>query len=375
MIYLDNAATTRVSRAVLREMSRAFSELYANPASVHQAGLQARDLMQLARERCATAIGAHPEQIVFTSGGTESNNLTILGLASSLKKQGRTHLVTTQVEHASVLAPMEFLETRGFSVTYLPVERDGSLSPETVEHAIRENTGLVSVMAINNETGNQYPVEEIGRRCKDHGVLFHTDFVQGFGQLAVNLSCVDFLSVSAHKFHGPKGVGFLYAKQKEVLSPLLLGGGQEGGLRPGTENVPGIAGMGLAAELADEALQRNQKTFRDLSQHLLSRLHRLGVPFQVNGDPCHQSPKILNLRFPGVDAESLLLLLSNFGVMVSTGSACSAHEVAPSHVLKALGLSDAEARSSIRVSLCESTTKESLSQFASYLVSALSMLR
>ena len=375
MIYLDNAATTRVSRAVLREMSRAFSELYANPASVHQAGLQARDLMQLARERCATAIGAHPEQIVFTSGGTESNNLTILGLASFLKKQGRTHLVTTQVEHASVLAPMEFLETHGFSVTYLPVERDGSLSPETVEHAIRENTGLVSVMAINNETGNQYPVEEIGRRCKDHGVLFHTDFVQGFGQLAVNLSCVDFLSVSAHKFHGPKGVGFLYAKQKEVLSPLLLGGGQEGGLRPGTENVPGIAGMGLAAELADEALQRNQKTFRDLSQHLLSRLHRLGVPFQVNGDPCHQSPKILNLRFPGVDAESLLLLLSNFGVMVSTGSACSAHEVAPSHVLKALGLSDAEARSSIRVSLCESTTKESLSQFASYLVSALSMLR
>lgn len=375
MIYLDNAATTRVSRAVLREMSRAFSELYANPASVHQAGLQARDLMQLARERCATAIGAHPEQIVFTSGGTESNNLTILGLASSLKKQGKTHLITTQVEHASVLAPMEFLETHGFSVTYLPVERDGSLSPETVEHAIRENTGLVSVMAINNETGNQYPVEEIGRRCKDHGVLFHTDFVQGFGQLAVNLSCVDFLSVSAHKFHGPKGVGFLYAKQKEVLSPLLLGGGQEGGLRPGTENVPGIAGMGLAAELADEALQRNQKTFRDLSQHLLSRLHRLGVPFQVNGDPCHQSPKILNLRFPGVDAESLLLLLSNFGVMVSTGSACSAHEVAPSHVLKALGLSDAEARSSIRVSLCESTTKESLSQFASYLVSALSMLR
>lgn len=375
MIYLDNAATTRVSRAVLREMNRAFSELYANPASVHQAGLQARDLMQLARERCATAIGAYPEQIVFTSGGTESNNLTILGLASFLKKQGKTHLITTQVEHASVLAPMEFLETHGFSVTYLPVERDGSLSPETVEHAIRENTGLVSVMAINNETGNQYPVEEIGRRCKDHGVLFHTDFVQGFGQLAVNLSCVDFLSVSAHKFHGPKGVGFLYAKQKEVLSPLLLGGGQEGGLRPGTENVPGIAGMGLAAELADEAFQRNQKTFRDLSQHLLSRLHRLGVPFQVNGDPCHQSPKILNLRFPGVDAESLLLLLSNFGVMVSTGSACSAHEVAPSHVLKALGLSDAEARSSIRVSLCESTTKESLSQFASYLVSALSMLR
>ena len=375
MIYLDNAATTRVSRAVLREMNRAFSELYANPASVHQAGLQARDLMQLARERCATAIGAHPEQIVFTSGGTESNNLTILGLASFLKKQSKTHLITTQVEHASVLAPMEFLETHGFSVTYLPVERDGSLSPETVERAIRENTGLVSVMAINNETGNQYPVEEIGRRCKDHGVLFHTDFVQGFGQLAVNLSCVDFLSVSAHKFHGPKGVGFLYAKQKEVLSPLLLGGGQEGGLRPGTENVPGIAGMGLAAELADEAFQRNQKTFRDLSQHLLSRLHRLGVPFQVNGDPCHQSPKILNLRFPGVDAESLLLLLSNFGVMVSTGSACSAHEVAPSHVLKALGLSDAEARSSIRVSLCESTTKESLSQFASYLVSALSMLR
>lgn len=375
MIYLDNAATTRVSRAVLREMNRAFSELYANPASVHQAGLQARDLMQLARERCATAIGAYPEQIVFTSGGTESNNLTILGLASSLKKQGKTHLITTQVEHASVLAPMEFLETHGFSVTYLPVERDGSLSPETVERAIRESTGLVSVMAINNETGNQYPVEEIGRRCKDHGVLFHTDFVQGFGQLAVNLSCIDFLSVSAHKFHGPKGVGFLYAKQKEVLSPLLLGGGQEGGLRPGTENVPGIAGMGLAAELADEAFQRNQKTFRDLSQHLLSRLHRLGVPFQVNGDPCHQSPKILNLRFPGVDAESLLLLLSNFGVMVSTGSACSAHEVAPSHVLKALGLSDAEARSSIRVSLCESTTKESLSQFASYLVSALSMLR
>ena len=362
MIYFDNAATTRISRAVLQEMNHAFIELYANPSSSHKAGLQAKALVQKAREQCADAIGAHPEQILFTSGGTESNNLAVLGLARSLRKRQKTHLITTQVEHPSILAAMQFLEGEGFDVTYLPVTKSGSLPPALVESAFQENTGLVSIMAVNNETGNEYPVEEIAHLCHNRGVLFHTDFVQGFGQ-------------RAHKFHGPKGIGFLYGKDWRLLSPLLLGGGQEGGLRSGTENVPGIVGMGLAAKTAASAMEENQKKFRDLAQSLLSTLHRKGIPFHVNGDSFHQSPKILNLRFPGVDAESLVLLLSNLGVMVSVGSACSAHEVAPSHVLLAMGLSDAEARSSIRVSFCETSTKESVAAFCSALSSALSLLQ
>ena len=375
MIYFGNAATTRVSRAVLQEMNHAFIELYANPSSSHKAGLQAKDLVQKAREQCADAIGAHPEQILFTSGGTESNNLAVLGLARSLKKRQKTHLITTQVEHPSILAAMQFLEGEGFDVTYLPVTKSGSLPPALVESAFQENTGLVSIMAVNNETGNEYPVEEIAHLCHNRGVLFHTDFVQGFGQRSIDLKDIDFLSVSAHKFHGPKGVGFLYGKDWRLLSPLLFGGGQEGGLRSGTENVPGIVGMGLAAKTATLAMEENQKKFRDLAQSLLSTLHRKGIPFHVNGDSFHQSPKILNLRFPGVDAESLVLLLSNLGVMVSVGSACSAHEVAPSHVLLAMGLSAAEARSSIRVSFCETSTKENVAKFCSALSSALSAVK
>lgn len=374
MIYLDNAATTRVSRAVLQEMQQAFLEQYANPGSIHQAGLAAKETVGRARERCANAIGAHPEQILFTSGGTESNNLAILGLAESLQKRRKTHLITTQVEHDSVLAPVQYLEGHGFSVTYLRPDKSGNIPPDAVEAALREDTGLVSVMSVNNETGNSYAVEEIAALCHRQGALFHTDFVQGFGQRTIDGKAVDFLSVSAHKFHGPKGVGFLYAKQKEILSPLLLGGGQEGGLRPGTENVPGVAGMGIAAEYAAQRLTENQKKYRDLAQLLLSSLHRRGIAFYLNGEPFHQSPKIMNLQFPGVDADSLILLLSNFGVMVSAGSACSSHSIAPSHVLKAMGLSDAEARSSIRISFSENTTRESIAKFGSYLTKALSLL-
>lgn len=221
MIYFDNAATTRISRAVLQEMNHAFIELYANPSSSHKAGLQAKALVQKAREQCADAIGAHPEQILFTSGGTESNNLAVLGLARSLRKRQKTHLITTQVEHPSILAAMQFLEGEGFDVTYLPVTKSGSLPPALVESAFQENTGLVSIMAVNNETGNEYPVEEIAHLCHNRGVLFHTDFVQGFGQRGIDLKDIDFLSVSAHKFHGPKGIGFLYGKDWRLLSPLL----------------------------------------------------------------------------------------------------------------------------------------------------------
>lgn len=268
MIYFDNAATTRVSRAVLQEMNHAFIELYANPSSSHKAGLQAKDLVQKAREQCADAIGAHPEQILFTSGGTESNNMAVLGLARSLRKSQKTHLITTQVEHPSILAAMQFLEGEGFDVTYLPVTKSGSLPPALVESAFQENTGLVSIMAVNNETGNEYPVEEIAHLCHNRGVLFHTDFVQGFGQRSIDLKDIDFLSVSAHKFHGPKGVGFLYGKDWRLLSPLLFGGGQEGGLRSGTEKFLVLLEWGWRPRQLLwpwKRIRKNSGTWRNLS--------------------------------------------------------------------------------------------------------------
>lgn len=350
MIYLDNAATTPVTQRVLQAMTPYFTEGFGNPGSLHKMGTQAANAMQKARVQCAKPIHANPQNILFTSGGSEANTLAILGLAKYLRFAGKTHVITTKVEHPSVLQSVRQLQDKGFEVEYLPVQTNGDLSLQDLRNAIRPNTGLVSVMAVNNETGNAYDVRSVGKICREFNILFHTDFVQGYGAWEINVEeeCIDFLSVSGHKFHAPKGVGFLYAGKKGLLSPIIFGGGQESGLRSGTENVPGIVGMGEAAEAASEILfsgcdvSEMRRLFYYVLQNHVDR-------FQVNGDPAYSS-RILNLQFEGVDGETLLLLLAQQDVIVSAGSACAAHSAVPSHVLTAMGMTPEEARSSIRVS-------------------------
>lgn len=364
IIYLDNAATTQVSQCVLDAMLPYFTNAYGNAGSIHTMGMDAAKAMQRAREQCAKPINADPNDIIFTSGGSEANTLAIVGLAKHLESVGKTHVITTQVEHPSVLEAMKHLFYKGFEVEYLPLGKDGKLDISEFAKAIRKNTGLVSVMAVNNETGNSYDIHKIGTKCKKYGILFHTDCVQAYGNMDIDVQrdCIDFLSVSGHKFHAPKGVGFLYAKRKELLQPIILGGGQEQNLRSGTENIPSIVGMGVAAEHANEDPARLQKN-ADKRKLFLSELTKELGDVRINGLP-HEGSRTINLLFDGVDGETLLLLLNNKGIFVSAGSACSAHSAVSSHVLTAIGLSDDEARSSIRVSFSVFTTNEEICEAA-----------
>lgn len=376
MIYLDNAATTKVSSEVLEAMIPYFSDVYGNPESIHSAGRKAAKAIEKAREQVAVPIGADPSNIIFTSGGSEANTLAIVGLADYLKSVGRTHIITTKVEHHSVLNAIKSLFDSGFEVTWLDVDRDGDISPERVAEAMRENTGLMSIMAVNNETGNRYPIERIGEICRSAGALFHTDCVQAYcgTNIDVDLSCIDFLSASGHKVHAPKGVGFLYARHKEFLRPVIHGGSQEYELRGGTHNVPYIVGLGKAAELSHAEWLHDTyaygKKVEVIRNGVLSQLS--GV--YVNGTP-HYNSKTLNLRFDDVDGETLLMLLDSKGVEVSAGSACSAHYAVPSHVLSAIGLTEDEARSSIRVSVSQYTTGEEIEEAIRLIVDSVNQLR
>lgn len=376
MIYLDNAATTKVSSEVLEAMIPYFSDVYGNPESIHSAGRKAAKAIEKAREQVAVPIGADPSNIIFTSGGSEANTLAIVGLADYLKSVGRTHIITTKVEHHSVLNAIKSLFDSGFEVTWLDVDRDGDIKPERVAEAMRENTGLMSIMAVNNETGNRYPIERIGEICRSAGALFHTDCVQAYcgTNIDVDLSCIDFLSASGHKVHAPKGVGFLYARHKEFLRPVIHGGSQEYELRGGTHNVPYIVGLGKAAELSHAEWLHDTyaygKKVEVIRNGVLSQLS--GV--YVNGTP-HYNSKTLNLRFDDVDGETLLMLLDSQGVEVSAGSACSAHYAVPSHVLSAIGLTEDEARSSIRVSVSQYTTGEEIEEAIRLIVDSVNQLR
>lgn len=375
MIYLDNAATTKVSLEVLEAMLPYMTEDYGNPGSIHAAGLSAAKAVVRAREQCAAAINASPEQIIFTSGGSEANNLAIIGIAEYLKKIGKTHIVTTMVEHPSVLNATKYLFGHGFEVTYCPVDPLGRLRFGELESLIRPNTGLISVMAVNNEIGNYYDFDAIGALCRDRDILFHSDCVQAFGTRHINVDQIniDFLSVSGHKFHAPKGCGFLFARHKTILQPLIHGGEQEFGLRAGTTNVPSIVGLGVAAERAAGSIGRSITAGNLLQRALLTEIGELtGVT--INGNP-KTCGKILNLRFDGVDSETLLLLLSSRGVMVSAGSACSAHSSTPSHVLKAIGLTDDQARNSIRVSFSTDTTVEEVKEAGHIIAESVKVLR
>lgn len=357
MIYLDNAATTKVSKEVLEKMSPHFSEFYGNPGSIHFMGQVAQDFVENARKQVASPINAKPDHIIFTSGGSEANTMAILGLMNYLKSEGKTHVITTQVEHHSVLNSVKQLFYNNFQVTYLPVDPDGSISFNQLKESILPTTGLISVMTVNNETGNLYPIHAIGELCHKENILFHTDCVQGYCQTDIDVErdWIDFLSASGHKIHAPKGVGFLYARNKELLSPIIFGGSQEYGLRGGTHNTPYIVGMGWAASFAHKNFEEDPRFYGRIATHIKGEIISQVPNAHINGTPFANS-KTVNIRFDDIDGETLLMMLDSRGIEVSAGSACSAHYVAPSHVLSALGLTDDEARSSIRISVSKYNT-------------------
>jgi cysteine desulfurase len=381
-VYLDNSATTAVAHEVIEAMLPYFSEDMGNAQSVHWFGQRARAAIETARRQVAALIGAAPAEIVFLSGGTEADNFAIRGIAEAHCQHGR-HIITTSIEHPAVLATCEALASLGFSVTYLPVSQTGLVSAEDVRRCLTDQTILISVMHANNETGVIQPIEEIARvvaqeRAAGRNHLhFHTDAVQSVGKLPIDVKRlgVDLLSLSGHKIHGPKGVGALYIRKGTRIARLIHGGNHERGRRAGTENVPGIVGLGRAAELArvqlDERIARMRQLRDYLEREVMARIPNV----QVNGDPQRRVPNISNLSFDGVDGESLLIALDLKGVAVSTGSACSSGSLEPSHVLTAMGLPRQRIRASLRFSLSAYTTRDEIDYAVSALEEVVTRLR
>lgn len=360
-IYLDYAATTPVHPDVVEEMVPYFTQYYGNPSSIYSAGQEAKEAVEEARKRVASLINARPDEIVFTSGGTEADNYAFKGLAFA-SEAGGNHFVTTAIEHHAVLETARFLEERGFEVTYLPVDRDGLVDPDDVRKAIRRNTVLVSVMHANNEIGTIEPIEEIARVVREAGVLFHTDAVQTAGHLAIDVKKmgIDMLSMSAHKLYGPKGVGALYVRKGVRLEPLIHGGGQEHGRRASTENVPGIAGFGRAAEIAKRDMGAEAVRLAALRDRLILGLQEKIDHIMLNGHPSRRLPNNVNISVEFVEGESICLNLDLEGICVSTGSACSSASAEASHVLTAIGVPPQLAHGSIRFTLGKWTTEEEI---------------
>lgn len=356
MLYFDNAATTQPKQAVISEITRVLSTVYGNPSSTYELGRNAKAELEEARRVIANSINAKPSNIIFTSGGTESNTTALLSLA---KSSDRRHIITTNVEHPSIVEVLKQLEKNGFSVTYLPVNNDGVVTVEQVKHAITEETAFVTIMAVNNETGAIQPVFEIAKVLQNGPIKFHTDAVQGFGVLPFDManSGIDMMSVSGHKVHGPKGVGFLYVSDDVVLNPLIIGGGQERGLRSGTENLHNIVGLAKAVALLD--VSQRIAHFKQLQTCLLNGLDEAKVPYVLNGsvNSNYKTPKIVNVYIKGVLSSKLLIQLDLAGIMVSAGSACSAGSLQPSRVLlNQYPNEDIRAKQSIRISFSEMTT-------------------
>ncbi len=376
MIYLDHNATTPLDPEVRAELEACLDGIPGNPSSLHAAGQQARRVIDLARTRVARLIGAQPEEIIFTSGGTEANNLAILGAAAAAGPRRR--LVTTAIEHQSVLNPCLHLERSGCSVSRLPVDREGQVDPAAAGAAVREETALVSVMLANNDTGVIQPVAAIAAAVRERGeALVHSDAVQAAGKLPLMVAAlgVDLLSFSGHKLHGPQGVGALYVRRGIRLAPLIFGGHQERGLRPGTENVAAIAGFGKACELAAERLEADAARLERLRNHFEAALLEQVPGAEVNGRGAPRLPNTSNLGFAGLDNEALAINLDLLGVAVSTGAACSSLDREPSHVLLAMGRSPAEARSSLRFSFGRSTTEAELARAVELVGRAVESLR
>ena len=358
-IYADNAATTKMVKPVIDVMTEYMEKVYGNPSSLHSTGQQAAEALAQARECVARVLGAEPKEITFTSGGSEADNQAIRSAALWGKRKGKTHLISTAFEHHAVLHTLKKLESEGFSVTLLPVYGDGFVRAEDVKAALREDTALVSVMFANNEIGTLQPVKEIGAICREAGVIFHTDAVQAAGHVKIDVEemNIDMLSLSAHKFYGPKGVGALYVRKGIPLFSLIEGGAQERSRRAGTENIPGIAGMAKAILLAAERLEENGVYERKLRDALIEGLSK--IPHAaLNGDPEKRLPGNVNFCFEGIEGESLLLLLDAKGIEASSGSACTSGSLDPSHVLLAIGRPHEVAHGSLRLTLSPENTME-----------------
>lgn len=361
LIYLDNAATTQVHPLVVEEMLPFFTESYGNPSSVYQFAGTAKEAMEQARERLAAGIGARAREIYFTGGGSESDNWALIAIAERYQEKGK-HIITTRIEHHAILHTCEYLEKRGFEVTYLDVDGQGFVNPEALEAAIRPDTILISVMAANNEIGTIQPLKQIGELAKAHGILFHTDAVQAFGHIPLNVEemNIDLLSATAHKLNGPKGVGLLYVRKTVQLFSFIHGGAQERGKRAGTQNVPGIVGFAKAAELAWKQMDERMAYESRLRNHLIERVLKEIPDSSLNGSMEHRLPNNANFVFEGVDGTSLLILLEQKGICGSAGSACSSGSVDPSHVLLAIGVPKELARGSLRLTLSHQTEIEEI---------------
>lgn len=360
MIYLDNSATTPLNEEVLKEMEPYFCEYFGNPSTLYSLGQKSKEALEEARKRVANAINAKPEEIIFTSGGSESDNLAIKGIAFKNQDKGK-HIITSEIEHPAVKETLVFLESIGFEVTYLPVYGDGIVKIEDLKKAIRDDTILITVMHANNEIGTIQPIAEIGKIAKEKGIIFHTDAVQTFGKIHVDVEelGVDLLSLSSHKIYGPKGVGALYIRKNTKLVPQIHGGGQERGLRSGTENIPGIVGFGKAAEMASENQKKDYDYLIQIRDGIIDKVLEEIPASYLNGDREKRLPNIINFRFSAIEGESLILLLDAKGINSSTGSACSSKNLKASPILKALGLEDVDVHGSLRLSLgLENSTED-----------------
>ena len=374
-IYLDHAATTPMRREVIEAMQPYLSQYFGNPSSLHHFGKEAANAISDAREKAAHMLGARPDEVVFASGGTESDNLAVLGAAYANRDRGK-HIITTQIEHYAVLEPCRFLEREGWRVTYLPVDRSGMVDPEDVREAITDETVLISVMHANNEIGTIQPLKEIGVLAKERGAYFHTDAVQTFSHIPIQVDEIhaDLLSFSGHKFYGPKGVGGLYVRKGTAITPYLHGGYQEFRLRAGTENVAGIMGVGKAAQLATLEMDAQTAYITALRDRLVKSLLEIeGV--RLNGHPSQRLPNNINITAELVDGEAMLINLDFKGIAVSTGSTCTAASKGPSHVLTAIGLSYEDARSALRITLGKDNTEQEIEYFLEVFKDVLSNLR
>ena len=375
-IYMDYAATTYVKPEVLAEMTPYSTEYFGNPSSVHSYARETKKAMDHAREQIAEAIGAMPSEIFFTSGATESDNWTIKGMAYAHQKKGK-HIVTTKIEHHAVLHACETLEKEGFRVTYLDVDEYGLVTPEQVKQVICDDTILVSVMFANNEIGTIEPIREIGAVCREKGVVFHTDAVQAFGAIPIQVDemNIDMLSITGHKLYGPKGTGALYIRKGIILKNLIDGGAQERGKRAGTENIAGIVGLGKAAQLAQAQMKENAQRLTALRDRLIQGLLQQIPETRLNGHPTKRLPNNVNVCFRYIEGESLLLLLDRAGIAGSSGSACTSGSLDPSHVLLAIGLPHEIAHGSLRLTLGASTTEEDVDYAIECLKNIVSRLR
>lgn len=375
-VYADNAATTRLSKSALNAMAPYFCDIYGNPSSLHHMGQKAHSALEEARLATANAIGCERSELYFTSGGSEADNWAIKGTAELMAKKGKKHIISTTVEHHAVLHTLKKLEKQGFEITLLPVSSDGFVSPGDVASAIKDDTALVTVMYANNEIGTIQPITEIGKICREKGVIFHTDAVQAVGHLPIDVKAqnIDMLSMSGHKFHGPKGIGALYIRKGINLPNLIEGGAQERNRRAGTENIPGIVGMATALTETVNNMEENTKKVATLRDRLIEKI--LKIPHsRLNGSRENRLPGNVSVCFEGVEGESMLLYLDMQGVCASSGSACTSGSLDPSHVLLAIGLPHEVAHGSLRLSLCEYNTEEEVDFIAEALPPIIERLR